>query len=284
MNFTNVLQTKRNALRGSSVNNLSNLLATEDQQNKSSPSRAVIIKPTTAGDSNRSMTLPGKVNSSSQSNSLRSSPNSNHLPNRTQSSTSLVVQTNKNEQQNAQQMFIVQAISSLYLSCLPYINLLNINQDEIEEIWKIHINMNTTNLEKGINMLETFYLFKKLFKEICRRLNNLILECCHYLSRNTKLFVPIEKHLVNILDLINTKLECPVVYFDQEFLFSTPISTDNKASPNANTSNSSSSNGTSGKSNTILDIHKRIVWEIGENYDTFIYLKLGVIEVYFLNF
>ena len=133
---------------------------------------------------------------------------------------------------------------------LPLSNLINTNNEEIEDIWKNHISILSTNDENS-NVIETFYLFKRLFKETRRRLNILLPECCHYLSRSTKIFQDIEKRILKIVELINTKIDCPIVFFDSEIL----------------------------QSSNIFEKHRRIAWEIGENYDTYVYVKRATVEV-----
>jgi hypothetical protein len=50
-----------------------------------------------------------------------------------------------------------------FTSSVPLINLLNISHEEIEDIWKNHVSSVSLN-DDHANVIETFYLFKKLFK------------------------------------------------------------------------------------------------------------------------
>ncbi len=125
---------------------------------------------------------------------------------------------------------------------------LSMETENIDDLWKAHF----SNVFKSdeLNLIDTFHLFNRLFKDTCRKLNILLLESRYYLSLNSKFFIQIEKHLVNVLDLINNKLGYPVVYVDSDVKLST----------------------------STVDRHKRIVWEIGENYDTLVYLRQAVLK------
>lgn len=250
----------------------------------------------------KSMTLPGKSSTKACDNTNSSklsiaSTSSKSLAS-SQSSSTLVSTLNLKDQA---------FVANIYKFCLPLINIININQDEIEEVWRMHIqtmlnsnkarlstnklelanvdNNNSDSSSRKFNPIETFYLFKKLFKEIRHRLDSLLSESYHYLSRDTKLFTRIEKHLVSILDLINTKLECPVVYFDQEWflqqqeqIIMSPTNSSNSSVLSRLSKSPLQSKNTDSVSLSFIDNHKRILWEIGENYDTFVYIKHDVTE------
>lgn len=271
------------------VFNISNKSNTLPGKNTFSSS-STTTTPTRLSVYNVNFQLPNKTLSSSLSSSSLSSISKSVAPiapNAKQDQSKNIELIKKQQQK---QLDLLNSIKDLYKSCLPYINLLNIKQDDIEDVWKFHIKaiFNSTNTNESdqaglipttvsksnINILESFYLFNKLFKESRRRLNIFVSECCHYLSRNTKLFLKIEKHLVAILDLINSKLECPVVYFDQDLL-SEPTTT---SSANSAENNKAKKEVFLSSTYSTVDNHRRIVWEIGENYDTFIYLKQATAE------
>lgn len=185
-------------------------------------------------------------------------------------------------------------IKNTYHSCLKWINILNLNQDDVESAWKSHIqNMlkssklrcSSNRLElpldssgqwKNFNPIESFYLFKKLFVQAKYRLNNLLSECFQYLTIETKLFLKLEKHLVTILDLLKNKLDCPVAYFDLEWFMQVQEMLNSALPKNFS---KSPLKVTSLISTSFIDNHKRILWEIGENYDTFVYIKNDVTYV-----
>jgi hypothetical protein len=125
---------------------------------------------------------------------------------------------------------------------------LSVEVENIDELWKAHLS--NVFISEEVNLVDTFHLFNRLFKETCRKLNILLLDCRHYLSLNSKFFIQIEKHLVNVLDLINNKLGYPVVYVDSDVKLASAT----------------------------VERHKRIVWEIGENYDTLVYLRQAVLK------
>jgi hypothetical protein len=157
---------------------------------------------------------------------------------------------------------------------------------------------NDNKSSADVNVIESFVLFNLLFGQIKRELNILMKESCEVLligldTKNEKsedesvnsrlLFTQVDDHLVAMLDLINKKLNCPVVYFDQDFIVSNIAKASNEnVSNRANATSSSSSSSTSSSSkfsNSVIDKHRRIMWEIGENYDTFGFLKQSVVEV-----
>ncbi|CAF0877343.1 unnamed protein product [Brachionus calyciflorus] len=266
-----LLKTKPNILKIPNANNASNnLLSPEDSQ--------------------RSLALSLLTD---KSRSLSKSNIDDEKSSRTYSNTNLEIRITDTEED---QYKIEMTVKNIYHYCMPIFNILNLNQDEIQQAWKSHLkNMlnrsraSSSKLELAIenaydinarhfNPLETFYLFKKLFNDARHRLNSLLSECYQYLTRETKLFLKLEKHLVIILDLLNTKLDCPVVYFDQEwFMRVQELLQATSASPNKSFSKSPL------KVNNLvsvsfIDTHKRILWEIGENYDTFVYIKHDVTD------
>ncbi|RNA31261.1 furry -like protein [Brachionus plicatilis] len=190
------------------------------------------------------------------------------------------------------------SVKKTYQSSLPWINILNLNQDDVERAWKSHIhnmlnsskqrtNSNRLELEafglsKNFNPIESFYLFKKLFVKAKYKLNNLLSECFQYLTIETKLFLKLEKHLVMILDLLKNKLDCPVVYFDLEWFMQVQEMLQSTL-PNKNFGKSPLKV-TSLISTSFIDNHRRILWEIGENYDTFVYIKHDITDKFFIKF
>ncbi len=70
------------------------------------------------------------------------------------------------------------------------------------------------------------------------------------MTRNTRVFQDIETNILKLLDIINTKVDCPLIFLDTDIL----------------------------QSSSAIDKHRKILWEIGENYDTYIYVKRSVIE------
>jgi hypothetical protein len=245
----------------------------------------------------KSMTLPSKVShySPKGSSDLRKSKQSDSSQSSTSVFNSQLFQSseltskanplsspnNEAKQQSNKESTIIQTYNSIYRACMPYINLLNISQDEIEEIWRIHValllnsvsNENSIAIAKAssMNVIETFYLFKKIFKETKRHLNLLFIECCQALFKRTKSFAILEERLSKVFNLINKNIECPTIYFDQDLLIT-------HISANSNQSYMKSPE----KSKLTLDIyerHKRITLEISENYQTFMSNKNSLMEV-----
>lgn len=186
-------------------------------------------------------------------------------------------------------------IKNIYNSSLPWLHILNLNQDDVEHAWKLHIQnmLNSTKLRassnkldlslesfglgKIFNPIESFVLFKKLFVQAKQKLNGLLSECFQYLTIETKLFTKLEKHLVIILGLLKNRLDCPVVYFDLEWFMQVQEMLQT-TSPNKKISKSPL-NVNNLITTSFIDNHKRILWEIGENYDTLVYLKNDVKDV-----
>lgn len=186
-------------------------------------------------------------------------------------------------------------IKNIYNSSLPWLHILNLNEDDIEQAWKLHIqnilnsaklrassnklnlSLESFGLGKAFNPIESFVLFKKLFVQAKHKLNNLLSECFQYLTIETKLFVKLEKHLVIILGLLKNRLDCPVVYFDLEWFMQLQEMLQT-ATPNKKSSKSPL-NVSNLITTSFIDNHKRVLWEIGENYDTLVYLKHDVKDV-----
>lgn len=299
----NIFQTKRNALKGSSVNNLSNLLAQDDQkmsvinfdsiniskQSETNLNRSpVVIK--NNSNSIKSLTLP-----TGKSSGDHTSPRSNlpahlsirnlnfQLPNKTLSSSS---NSSLNKSNSASDSSIqenktndlIKKCQNIFIACLPFINILNINQRDVEETWKLHVmsvfnkkspnsSNNNAKLMTGVSKLETFCLFKKLFKETRYSFNILLNESCEILSQNSKLFTSISKHFIRIADLVNKKLKFPLIYFEQELLLNPILSTNDLNMP------STQADLKLVPTYSVLDKHRQIVWEISESYDIFVNLR-----------
>jgi hypothetical protein len=302
----NIFQAKRNALKGSSVNNLSNLLAQDDknlalknfdtntvtsvsqQQSDTNMNRSPVVIKNTA-NSIKSLTLPtGK--SSGGHTSPRSSNLPAHLsvrnlnfqlPNKTLSSSSNSSLNKSNSAsdssiQESKTSDLIRKTQNIFTSCLPYINVLNVSQRDVEDSWKLHVmsvfnKKSPTSINKSpmtsINMLETFCIFKRLFNESCGSFKLLLNESCQVLSINSKVFASISKRFVHISDLVNKKLKCPLVYFDQESLLQ------QLSSFNDLNNISSQADLKLAPTYSITDKHRQIVWEMGENYDLFIDLR-----------
>jgi hypothetical protein len=142
-------------------------------------------------------------------------------------------------------------VNSLSLMSV-FSNIMSIsNNDEIDDYFRMHV-LSVATSNDNFNIVESFYLFKKLFKETRRRLNIVISECCHYLTRTCpKLFHDIESSILVLLDVINTKTDCPLVFLDTDIV----------------------------QSSSGIDKHRKILWEIGENFDTYASIKQTIIEV-----
>jgi hypothetical protein len=305
-------QSKRNALKGSSVNNLSNLLAQDDkklcttipQKMATSPSSYPVnnapvnglIKNSNSTSSIKSMTLPsggksssiGKSSSSAHNNmspSIRTtilkSPFGGTTLNKINSASDSSIQESSSSSSNAKANDLIKKTHSLFNACSPFINLLNIIPRDIEDAWKSHVtsvfdkNKNNKSVvstqPEHVNLLETFLLFKKLFKESRRHLSGLLFESCSVLStNNTVVFTLINKHFANIIELLNRRLKCPLVYFDQNLLVhQIPV---NGASGDSVSSAAFTPN------YSIVNKHRQVVWEIGENFETFVNLRKEAYE------
>jgi len=182
-----------------------------------------------AEKANRSMTLPNKIYDSTLS--------TKSLNNLSTSQSWFNMNKIKAEDDDEPQTKQYDAIKEL-----------SVEAENIDELWKAHFS--NVFISEEVNLVDTFHLFNRLFKETCRKLNILLLDCRHYLSLNSKFFIQIERHLVNVLDLINNKSGYPVVYVNSDVKLSS----------------------------STVDKHKRIVWEIGENYDTLVYLRQAVLK------
>ena len=87
-----------------------------------------------------------------------------------------------------------------------------------------------------------------------------------------------------MIDLINNKLNCPVIYLDQDLVKNVINQPQQQSTIEFNAVDLTISKQFNTTNSSIIDKHKHIVWEIGENYDTFIYLKQSVLEVFILIF
>ena len=246
----------------------------------------VVIK--NSSNSIKSLTLPtGK--GSGDHTSTRSSNLPAHLsvrnlnfqlPNKTLSSSSNSSLNKSNSAsdssiQESKTVDLIKRTQNVFTACLPYINVLNVNNRDVEEAWKLHVmsvfnkkSPNSSNNKPlaSANMLETFCLFKKLFKETRHNFNILLNESCEILSHNSKAFASINKHFVRIAQA-NKKLKLPLIYFDQELLLHAPLS------PNDLNQTSSQADLKLAPTYSISDKHRQIVWEIGESYDKFVELR-----------
>ena len=280
------------------MNNLSNLLAQDDKKltlknfdTLDTSKSPVVIK--SSSNSIKSLTLPGKSSHTSPHSAYNapthlSVRNVNfQLPNKTLSSSSV---SSLNKSTSASDSSIqeksnelIRRSQQLFVACLPYINLLNVNSRDIEETWRLHVmsvfnkkslNKSASQSVANINILDTFFLFKKLFKESRRSLNLLMGESCDHVLQQTKVFASVSKHFMSIIDLVNKRLKCPLVYFDQMLLLQTSESA--SAAPHSPASSQADLHLASTYS--IVDKHRKIVWEIGENFDTFVQLRKSAFE------
>lgn len=199
--LTNILQIKRNELKVSGVSSLSNLLALDDQK---STLKLLDKNDKNYNSSMKSMTLPGHKSShhSSQSN------NSVRLPIYDVN----FQDPNKSLSRSNETDKTINYESSM-LNFSSFIQILN--KKDIENKWSLHMSQNPKSL------INTFYLFKCLFKNAKNQLNKLSVDILNYLSKSNKKMYnlnDLEKNIYNINYQINTKLECPCLYFDQESL------------------------------------------------------------------
>ena len=171
----------------------------------------------------------------------------------------------------------VKQAQNVFAACLPFLNILNVGQKDVEETWRVHVMsvFNKRTLSKpassapasGINLLETFILFKKLVKESRRSMNTLLVDSCEMLSpNNSTQFSSINKRFMSVLDCVNKKLKCPLVFLDQD-LIANHLPTSGDSSDPA--SKSPQADLRLAPTYSFLDKHRQIVWEIGENFDTF---------------
>lgn len=253
----NIIKANRNALRISSFNNLAHLMSSEEPKSqkmtKSKTSHLIELSSQSFVESSTSINEADEADSShlTQMSKVYSEKanRSMTLPNKIYDSA--LSTKSLNNLSTTQSWFNVNNVKdddSQVRSKRASIREMSIETENIDDLWKAHFS--NVFISEELNLIDTFHLFNRLFKETCRKLNILLLDCRHYLSLNSKFFIQIEKHLVNVLDLINNKLGYPVVYVDSDVKLCS----------------------------STVDRHKRIVWEIGENYDTLVYLRQAVLK------
>jgi hypothetical protein len=283
-NIANILQNKRTKLRVSSVNNLSNLLAMDES------SKSINVDPKNINininlitDKSSFQPPPAILNINSNQaiiNIVKNQPIKKGLTT-SYSSSSLSTIHSQTEHDKSyellkkqQEIYMKTSIKNIYSHVEPYINLIKSSQLDSDSLWKQHVNSTLkSSINSETNIIETFILFKLLFNNIRLNLNKLLNECNEIISIQS-----LETHLVKMIDLINNKLNCPVIYLDQD-LVKNIINQSQLSTIELNAVDLSISKQFSTTNSSIIDKHKHIVWEIGENYDTFIYLKQSVMEV-----
>lgn len=289
-NIANILQNKRTKLRVSSVNNLSNLLAMDES------SKSVNVDPKNINininlitDKSSFQPPPAILNINSNQAIINIVKNQNNKKGLTTSYSSSSLSTihsqtehDKNYEllKKQQEIYLKTSIKNIYSHVEPYINLMKSSQLDIDSLWKQHVNSTLkSSVNSETNIIETFILFKLLFNNIRSNLNKLLNECNQIISIQN-----LETHLVKMIDLINNKLNCPVIYLDQDLVKNVINQPQQQSTIEFNAVDLTISKQFNTTNSSIIDKHKHIVWEIGENYDTFIYLKQSVLEVFILIF
>ena len=174
-------------------------------------------------DKNNYNTIPGKNSHSTQLN------NSNRLP---------IIDAN----------FKSQNFYSLFIEIS--------NNKDVEQKWSTHISQLKENSK---SMLDTFFIFKCLFKKTKQELIFLSLEYIDTLSIGSKRLNDLEKNFLNISSLLENKLDIPYLYFDKESIM-------NKINLLSEFN--------------IIQEHLKLALELNEGYKTFCLFKKEFSEVY----
>ncbi|CAF0781184.1 unnamed protein product [Adineta steineri] len=96
------------------------------------------------------------------------------------------------------------------------LHVVTMNNEYIEDAWQTH----ARNLIDEINpsdSVKTFLLFRRLFKEIRRRLSIFVHETCHCLSMDNR-FRQMVTQLVHMLNVLMESLDCTLVFVDENIM------------------------------------------------------------------
>ncbi|CAF4173949.1 unnamed protein product [Rotaria sp. Silwood2] len=128
------------------------------------------------------------------------------------------------------------------------LHVVTMNNEYIEDAWQTH----AKNLIDEINSsdsVKTFLLFRRLFKEIRRRLSIFVHETCHCLSMDNR-FRQIVSQFVHMLNILMENLDCTLVFIDENIM----------------------------NINQLLIKHRLIITELNENYGNYISKKALAID------
>ncbi|UJR37705.1 hypothetical protein I4U23_030400, partial [Adineta vaga] len=128
------------------------------------------------------------------------------------------------------------------------LHVVTMNNEYIEDAWQTH----ARNLIDEINpsdSVKTFLLFRRLFKEIRRRLSIFVHETCHCLSMDNR-FRQMVSQLGHMLNVLMESLDCTLVFVDENIM----------------------------NINQLLIKHRLIITELNENYANYISKKALAID------
>ncbi|CAF4578036.1 unnamed protein product [Rotaria sp. Silwood1] len=128
------------------------------------------------------------------------------------------------------------------------LHVVTMNNEYIEDAWQTH----AKNLIDEINpsdSVKTFLLFRRLFKEIRRRLSIFVHETCHCLSMDNR-FRQTVSQFVHMLNVLMENLDCTLVFVDENIM----------------------------NINHLLIKHRLIITELNENYGNYISKKALAID------
>ncbi|BFZ15206.1 hypothetical protein BsWGS_18245 [Bradybaena similaris] len=94
--------------------------------------------------------------------------------------------------------------------------MLNLQADEIEEAWRVHVSK--VMVESSLTHIgKTSQIFPRLFRELRKRLTTMTKEACYYISKSENLKA-ITSQILQVLDLVHQKLDCPFFYSESDLL------------------------------------------------------------------
>ncbi|CAF4249528.1 unnamed protein product [Rotaria magnacalcarata] len=128
------------------------------------------------------------------------------------------------------------------------LHVITMNNEYIEDAWQTH----SRNLIDEINpadSVKTFLLFRRLFKEIRRRLSIFVHETCHCLSMDNR-FRQTVSQFVHMLNILMENLDCTLVFVDENIM----------------------------SINQLLIKHRLIISELNENYGNYMSKKALAID------
>ncbi|CAF4519240.1 unnamed protein product [Rotaria socialis] len=128
------------------------------------------------------------------------------------------------------------------------LHIITMNNEYIEDAWQTH----SRNLIDEINpsdSVKTFLLFRRLFKEIRRRLFIFVHETCHCLSMDNR-FRQTVSQFVHMLNILMENLDCTLVFVDENIM----------------------------SINQLLIKHRLIISELNENYGNYMSKKALAID------
>ncbi|XP_048243647.1 protein furry-like isoform X3 [Haliotis rufescens] len=112
------------------------------------------------------------------------------------------------------------SVSSPSFSQLQSLSL-NLQSDEVEEVWKNHVTKVMGEVSLA-HTFSTFQVFPRLFRELRRRLMTMTKEACFYISK-TESLKTIASQIMTVLDMLYVQMECPFIFAESDSLIGSRV-------------------------------------------------------------